>query len=93
MWRDFARGIAYAADMANLKQLPQSVPFHLVGGTDDPVTENARAIEALGEKLRAAGFGATQEILEDFRHETLNEKGREAVIERFAAWLSKSANG
>ena len=89
LWRDFAGGIAYAADDKNLKAIPKSLPFHLVGGTDDPATNNAKAIEQLGARLRKAGYGATQEILEDFRHETLNENGREAVIERFAAWLSR----
>ncbi|WP_394692941.1 alpha/beta fold hydrolase [Hyphobacterium sp.] len=89
LWRDFASGISYAADDRNLKRVPKSLPFHLVGGTDDPATNNAKAMEKLGERLRAAGYGATQEILDGFRHETLNENGREAVIERFAAWLSK----
>ena len=89
MWRDFAGGIAYAADNKNLKRVPKSLPFHLVGGTEDPATNGAKAIEKLGERLRATGYGATQEILEGFRHETLNENGREAVIKRFAAWLSK----
>jgi len=89
LWRDFAGGIAYAADDKNLKQVRKTLPFHLVGGTEDPVSNNAKAIEKQGERLRAAGYGATQEILDGFRHETLNENGREAVIERFAAWLSK----
>ena len=89
LWRDFAGGIAFAADEGNWESLPKSLPFHLVGGTEDPATNGGKAIEALGERLRRAGFGATQDILEDFRHETLNENGREAVMERFAAWLSK----
>ncbi|WP_421790136.1 alpha/beta fold hydrolase [Hyphobacterium sp.] len=92
LWKDFASGIAYAADDRNLKNIPKSLPFHLVGGTDDPATNNAKAVQKLGERLRRQGYGATQEILEGFRHETLNETGREAVMERFAAWLSKIAD-
>lgn len=89
LWKDFASGIAYSADERNWTNTPRALPFHLVGGTDDPATNKGKAIEALGKRLRRSGFGATQEILEGFRHETLNEKGREAVMDRFAAWLSK----
>lgn len=89
LWKDFSGGIEFAADDRNLRRVPKSLPFHLVGGTEDPATNGARAMEKLGERLRRQGYGATQETLEGFRHETLNENGREAVMERFAAWLSK----
>lgn len=89
LWQDFASGIAFAADDKNLKRVPKSLPFHLVGGTEDPATNDARAVEKLGERLRKQGYGATQDILDGFRHETLNEIGRDAVMERFAAWLSR----
>lgn len=91
LWRDFADGIKFAADNRNLKHVPKTLAFHLVGGGDDPATDGGQAVEKLGARLRRQGYGASQEILEGFRHETLNEKGREAVMERFAAWLGKIA--
>ncbi|WP_420434482.1 alpha/beta fold hydrolase [Hyphobacterium sp.] len=89
LWRDFAHGIKYAANNRHLKHVPKSVPFHLVGGSEDPATDGGDAIKKLGTRLRRQGFGAEEHILDGFRHETLNEKDRETVMERFAAWLSK----
>jgi alpha-beta hydrolase superfamily lysophospholipase len=90
LWRDFAEGIAYAADDAHLKGIPKTLPFHLMGGTDDPATNGGKAIIALRKRLKRRKFkNVTCEVLTGFRHETINEIGREAVIERFAAWISK----
>jgi alpha-beta hydrolase superfamily lysophospholipase len=91
LWRDFAHGLKCAADDRRLKAVPKSLPFHLIGGSDDPATDGGDAIAKLGARLRRQGYGAQEEILDGFRHETLNENGREAVMERFAAWLSKIA--
>ncbi|GJL98308.1 MAG: lysophospholipase [Hyphobacterium sp.] len=90
LWSDFAEGINYAADDAHLKAIPKSLPVHLMGGTDDPATNGGKAMTALRKRLKRRKFkNVTCEVLTGFRHETINEIGREAVIERFAAWLSK----
>lgn len=91
LWRDFAHGLKYAADNRHLKQVPKSLPFHLVGGSDDPATDGGEAVKKLGARLRREGYGAEELILDGFRHETLNEKDREKAMEAFANWLAKIA--
>ena len=90
LWRDFLTGVAYAERAANLRQIPAATPIHLIGGKADPATENGAAMKKLARRLKSTGHkDVTLELLKDFRHETLNEIGREAVIEAFADWLDR----
>ena len=88
LWRDFLKGMAYAADNANLKSLPKDMPFNLMGGSDDPVTEGGKATRALHKRLKKAKLSNIRcEVLKGFRHETLTEIGREEQMKLFADWL------
>jgi alpha-beta hydrolase superfamily lysophospholipase len=88
LWRDFLSGVEYAADDANLKALPKDMPFHLIGGSKDPATEGGKAIKTLHKRLKKAKLSNLScEILKDFRHETLNEIGRDEQMKKFADWL------
>jgi len=88
LWRDFLSGVEYAADDANLKALPKDMPFHLIGGSKDPATEGGKAIKTLHKRLKKAKLSNLRcEILKDFRHETLNEIGRDEQMKLFADWL------
>ena len=59
-----------------------------MGGAEDPATNNGAAVKEL--YLRLTGVGLTDvecHIIEDFRHETLNEIGGEVWMSAFADWL------
>ncbi|WP_157016106.1 alpha/beta fold hydrolase [Mesorhizobium xinjiangense] len=87
MWRDIF-GLAVAgADDRNFADVPRDLPFHLLGGADDPATEGGKAVTVLADRLRAMGFSnVVSTIRPATRHETLNEIGREAAMADFVAW-------
>lgn len=88
LWRDFIGGVQFAEDDANLASVPKDLPIHLIAGSKDPATENGRAVRKLFKRLKRNKFSNVEfEILKGFRHETLNEIGREGQMEAFANWL------
>ncbi len=90
LWRDLFDGLREAGERSTLARLPASLPVHLLGGANDPVTAGGRAVRALAGRLRRAGLGdVTDDVLDDVRHETLNELGREAAMTAFATWLDR----
>lgn len=88
LWRDFLKGMEFASSDANFASVRKDLPFHLIGGADDPATEGGQATRQMAERLGKAGFtDVSVEVLDGFRHETLNEIGAEAEMARFADWL------
>ncbi|MCR9266359.1 MAG: alpha/beta hydrolase [Alphaproteobacteria bacterium] len=90
LWRDFLDGVEAAEKMRNLKDVPRDFPFHLIGGSLDPATNKGQAVQTLADRLGKAGFtDVSCKILEGFRHETINETGREKPLNDFADWLDR----
>jgi alpha-beta hydrolase superfamily lysophospholipase len=90
LWRDFLRGVEYTEDRTRLDAVPHALPFNMRAGSKDPATEGGSAIRKLYKRLRRAKFEDLDfKVLKGFRHETLNEVGREAQMEEFANWLDR----
>ncbi len=90
LWRDFLNGVEAAENIRNLKDVRKDFPFHLIGGALDPATNNGQAVKILADRLSKAGFSDVScEIIEGFRHETINETGREKPLNDFADWLDR----
>ncbi|WP_417435690.1 alpha/beta fold hydrolase [Hoeflea sp.] len=90
MWQDVFRLIYAGGDAANLAKLPKALPIHLVGGGEDPATDNGEAILWLAGEMHKAGLtSVTTQILPRTRHETLNEINRDQSMLGFAAWLDE----
>jgi alpha-beta hydrolase superfamily lysophospholipase len=90
LWRDFLAGVEYTEDPARLAAIPKSMPVHLRAGSKDPATEGGSAMRKLYKRLRKARLDDLDfQILKGFRHETLNEVGREAQMDAFADWLDR----
>lgn len=90
LWRDFLDGVGFAEDDANLAALPRDLPLHLIGGSLDPATDGGEAVRKLAARLKRAGMSDVScEIVEGFRHETVNEVGRERPMADFADWLDR----
>jgi alpha-beta hydrolase superfamily lysophospholipase len=70
-------------------RLPKNLPFHLLGGGEDPATDKAKAILWLSGHLRKHGFNnVTTRFWPHTRHETLNDTVREQATTEFAAWAA-----
>ena len=90
LWMDVQEGMAVAADDEVLSVLPRDMPIHLLGGAKDPVTEDGAATIRLAKRLRGAGLSdVTSTVLDNTRHEALNEVNRETTTREFIEWLSK----
>lgn len=88
LWRDFLKGMEFASNDANFASVRKDMPFHLIGSSSDPATEGGKATRQMADRLRKASFtDVSVDVLEGFRHETLNEIGAEAEMARFTDWL------
>ena len=92
MWRDIFRLTFAGADPERLARLPQRLPVYLVGGAEDPATNNGHEIRWLGQRMLDVGMTDVETtVYETMRHETLNEIGREKAIADFLVWLGNLA--
>jgi len=90
MWRDILDGVFYAGNKKNLRTLPKELPVHIIGGSQDPCTNNGRDMEKLAVKLQNNGLSdVTCKILEYTRHESLNEINRDQTTALFISWLQE----
>ncbi len=88
LWLDVLSGIYFNADDGNLKALAKDLPVHLQGGAADPCSEHGKAVEVIALRLKKAGLtDVTLTILENTRHESLNEINRDKTMSDFADWL------
>ena len=90
MWRDVLDGVFYAGNKKNLQKLPKELPVHIVGGAEDPCTQNGSDMKKLATKLQNSGLSdVTCKILEGTRHESLNEINRDQTTKQFIKWLEE----
>jgi alpha-beta hydrolase superfamily lysophospholipase len=90
MWRDVLNGVFYAGNKKNIQKLPKELPVHIVGGAEDPCTQNGSDMKKLAIKLQNSGLSdVTCTILEGTRHESLNEINRDQTTKQFIKWLEE----
>ena len=90
LWLDLFELTFRAPQKTYLDRLRRNIPIHLVGGGEDPATDNAKAISWLANHLkRFFNDTATTEIYTNMRHETLNDIGADEATARFADWCKK----
>ena len=90
LWQDLFALVFAGADDAGFESVPRTLPLHLVGGTEDPATENGKATCALAERLKRLGFSNLEtRLYEQTRHESLNELNRNMITADFLAWADR----
>lgn len=89
LWLDLLSGTNFAADDSNLDSLPENLPIHLLAGTEDPCTEGGKVVANIATRMEKRGMNrVTLEILEQTRHESLNEFNKEETSAKFISWLN-----
>lgn len=87
LWIDLFKLTFAGAEPDRLRQLPQNLPIHLVGGGEDPATNGARETRWLAGQMEKAGLkNVTAVVYPSMRHETLNETERDGAMRDFAMW-------
>ena len=90
LWRTVLDAVRMGGDDRRLAKLPKGLPVHLLGGADDPCSDDAAAMKRIANRMRAAGMGDVTFVrLPGTRHESLNELNREETTDAFVAWLEQ----
>lgn len=72
----------------NEARIPRDLPVLVIAGTEDPVGDRTRGVEALLKRYRKLGIAdLSHRFYEGYRHELFHERGRELVFEDLIAWL------
>ncbi len=88
MWLDVTEFVRFAANDRNLAKLPKGLPVHLLAGDKDPVSLHGKAMQHLERRMNKAGMSDISfTLLEDTRHECLNEVNRDETTDAFIGWL------
>lgn len=94
LWRDVADAAVKAAEEGAFGAVPRATPFHLLAGSDDPVTESGAGIVGLDLKLRDLGFtDVSRVILGGARHATLHDGSRDEALKLLVRWIDHVAAG
>lgn len=90
MWQTIFDWVFNGSDAKALNSLPKHLPFYLVGGGEDPATEQATATRQQAKRLQTAGLiNVETTIYPQARHETLNDIVADEATEAFILWASK----
>jgi alpha-beta hydrolase superfamily lysophospholipase len=78
------------ADPSRLAGIRKDLPVHVMAGEQDPVNGQLALVNALVDRLRAAGLtDVTLTVWPDARHEIFNETNRDEVEADLLAWLDR----
>lgn len=75
-----------------VSRVPLQLPLMLIGGAEDPVGKNGRAVIDLAEKLEAAGHTPEVILYPGCRHNLLNETVRDKIFNDILIWLCSTLN-
>ncbi len=90
LWLDLLDGVFYGGDDRNLGRLGRGMPVHIQGGGVDPCSNKGQDMRHLAARLKKAGLrDVTLNILDETRHESLNEINRAATTDSFISWLNQ----
>lgn len=80
-------------DENNISLMPKSLPVLVVSGDADPVGEYGTAVRKVYESYVSLGMNdVTLKLYPEFRHEILNEIGKEKVYGDILDWLDSHIN-
>lgn len=82
--------VFFVCHQENVDRVPKELPVLIVSGDDDPVGENGKGVRILGTMFRRAGVKDLQlKLYKGYRHEILNEVGKEQVYSDLWKWMKK----
>lgn len=88
LWEDIFRLVFAGGQLSSAPQAAKELPFHLLGGGEDPATNMAKAVTAHAAHMKRVGFGnVTLRVFDTARHETLNDVDADAATQAFIDWV------
>lgn len=91
LWLDIFLMMKNGSSDDNFSTIRKNMPFNLIGGAQDPATDNGQAVSILAQRMSAMGFQKIScTIYAQSRHESLNELNRDEVTTNFLNWLDEA---
>ena len=85
--------LLYISDPRWFAALRKDMPVFLIAGTDDPVGNYGKGVEAVFNKLKAQDCNVELKLYEDARHELVNEINKEEVMADVLDFITAVING
>ncbi len=83
----------YDNNMDNINKMRKDMPIIFMSGSQDPVGAQGEGVKAAKAKFEEAGIqDISIKLYEDYRHEILNEIGKEVVYQDIYDWIMSKAN-
>ena len=90
LFRDMMGGIKFITDPANIAQMNKELPVLFIAGWDDPVGENSKGVKRAYKAFIDAGMKYVHiKLYPGDRHELLNEKNKDEVMNDILGWIEK----
>jgi len=87
---DLFGGLKLIARKEEINKIPKDLPIYIFSGDKDPVGKFGRGVSKLVDAYKRAGIkDLVYTLFKGGRHEMLNEKNREEVINNLIEWLGK----
>ena len=73
-----------------MDKVPDDIPLYIISGDDDPVGDLGSGVRKVYEMFLKSGKKDVEcKLYKGFRHEILNEIGKEQVYNDILAWTTK----
>ncbi len=82
--------IGGAQDKSKLENIPKALPILFVAGKEDPVGNYGKGVQQTYDTYKGLGITKIEiKLYENLRHEILNEKEADVVMEDIYQWIEK----
>ncbi|MGB5579175.1 MAG: alpha/beta hydrolase, partial [Woeseia sp.] len=93
LWHDLLGALIHIGKKRNMRQIPQSLPVLITGGSDDPVG-GRRGMQRLYDAYQRSDHqNVALKIYDGGRHEILNETNRNDVMNDIERWAAAALRG
>ena len=90
-YHDMTGGLSQIHSKKNMKKIPKNLPLLFIYGTEDPVGNYGKSINALVDIYKNDGMSEITVIpYEGYRHEILNDEIKETVEKDVLEWIAKN---
>lgn len=81
--------VQYDCRQENVDKIPKKLPVFIISGSDDPVGDLGIGVKKVYDMIKASGNqDVTYKLYDGYRHEILNEIGKEKVYNDILAWTN-----
>jgi alpha-beta hydrolase superfamily lysophospholipase len=89
-YEDMLDGIEFANDEEKALKIPKDLPILIISGNMDPVGNYGKGVQRVFDMYKDAGISdISMYLVENGRHEILNETTRNETMEYLYTWLKK----